>query len=177
MVNVATENSMNHSINKAVKHYASLFFLPTFKKALVAVAVLCIGIVGLSTFTLFQSVDGLISSLFFGISLFAVTILVDYVISKIVLRDPIYVLRRMVALSLFGWLFWLFFTILGVVFGTVFSFWWWIKLCLLGFAVVLTLRFVVFLASNSPTSSTSHSYVPFTPRSESLWKYKCFIIS
>jgi putative membrane protein len=149
MVNVATENSMNHSINKAVKHYASLFFLPTFKKALAVVAVFCIGIAGLSTFTLFPSVDGLLNSLFFGISLFAVTILGDYVTSKIILRDPIYVLRRTVALSLFGWLFWLFFIILGVAIGGVFSFWWWIRLCLLGFAAVLTLRFVVFLASSS----------------------------
>jgi putative membrane protein len=149
MVNVATENSMNHSINKAVKHYASLFFLPTFKKALATVAVLCIGIVGLSTFALFPSIDGLINSLFFGISLFAVTILSDYVVSKIVLHDPIYVLRRTVALSLFGWLFWLFLIILGVIFGVTFNSWWWIKLCLLGFAAVLTLRAVVFLATSS----------------------------
>jgi putative membrane protein len=149
MVNVATENSMNHSINKAVKHYASLFFLPTFKKALAIVAVFCIGIAGLSTFALFPSVDGLINSLFFGISLFAVTIIGDYVTSKIILRDPIYVLRRTVALSLFSWLFWLFFIILGVAIGGIFSLWWWIRLCLLGFAAVLTLRFVVFLASSS----------------------------
>jgi putative membrane protein len=149
MVNVAAENSMNHSINKAVKHYASMFFLPTFKKALFVVAVLCIGGVGFSTFILFQSVNGLINSLFFSFSLFAVTILFDYVISKVVLRDPIYVLRRIVALSLFGWLFWLFFIILGVVFGALFGLWWWIKLCLLGFAAVLTLRFVVFLATSS----------------------------
>jgi len=153
MVNVATEASMNHSINKAAKHYASLFFLPTFKKALAAVAVLCIGVVGLSTLALFQSVEGLINSLFFGISLFAVTILVDYVISKVVLRDPIYVLRRIVALSLFGWLFWLFFIVLGVIIGSMFSFWWWINLCLLGFAAVLTLRFVVFLATSSVETS------------------------
>jgi putative membrane protein len=153
MVNVATENSMNHSINKAAKHYASLFFLPTFKKALVAVAVLCIGIVGLSTFALFPSIDGLINSLFFGISLFAVTILLDCVISKVVLHDPIYVLRRTVALSLFGWVFCLPFIILGVVFGATFNFWWWIKLCLLGFAAVLTLRFVVFLATSSVSIS------------------------
>jgi putative membrane protein len=149
MVNVATENSMNHSINKAVKHYASLFFLPTFKKAIAVVAVFSIGIAGLSTSALFPSVNGLINSLFFGISLFAVTIIGDYVTSKIILRDPIYVLRRTVALSLFGWLFWLFFIILGVAIGGIFSFWWWIRLCLLGFAAVLTLRFVVFLASSS----------------------------
>lgn len=153
MVNVATENSMNHSINKAAKHYASLFFLPTFKKALLIVAVLCIGIVGLSTFALFQSIDGLINSLFLGISLFAVTILLDYVTSKIVLHDPIYVPRRTVALSLFGWVFCLPFIILGIIFGAAFNFWWWIKLCLLGFAAVLTLRFVVFLATSSVSIS------------------------
>jgi putative membrane protein len=140
---------MNHSINRAVKHYASMFFLPTFKKALFAIAVLCIGVVGLSTFALFSSGDGLLNSFFLSISLFAVTIIFDYVISKMVLQDPIYVLRRTVALSLFGWTFWLFFIILGVIFGTVFNFWWWVKLCLLGFAAVLTLRFVVFLATSS----------------------------
>jgi putative membrane protein len=70
--------------------------------------------------------------------------------SKIVLgRDPIYVLRRTVALSLFCWVLWLFFIILGVVFGAVFDLWWWIKLCLLGFAAVLTLRTVVFTATSS----------------------------
>jgi putative membrane protein len=153
MVNVATENSMNHSINKAAKHYASLFFLPTFKKALLIVAVLCIGIVGLSTVALFPSFDGLINSLFFGISIYAVTILSDYIISKIVLHDPIYVLRRTVALSLFGWVFCLPFILLGVIFGAAFNFWWWIKLCLLGLAAVLTLRFVVFLATSSVSIS------------------------
>ncbi len=146
---MATENSMNHSINKAAKHYSSLFFLPTFKKALAAVAVLCIGLVGLSTFALFQSVDGLINSLFLGVSLFVVTILSDCIVSKIVLHDPIYVLRRTVALSLFGWVFCSPFIILGVIFGAAFNFWWWIKLCLLGVAAVLTLRFVVFLATSS----------------------------
>ena len=62
MVNVATENSMNHSINKAAKHYGSLFFLPTFKKALVIVATLCIGAIGLPTFAIFPSQDGLLKS-------------------------------------------------------------------------------------------------------------------
>ncbi|MCJ7561135.1 DUF2070 family protein, partial [Candidatus Bathyarchaeota archaeon] len=136
-------------MNSALKHYSSMFFLPTFKKALVAIAVICIGVVGFSTFALFPSV-GLINSLFLGISLFAVTLIVDYVMSKIVLgRDPIYVLRRTVALSLFCWVLWLFFIILGVVFGAVFDLWWWIKLCLLGFAAVLTLRTVVFTATSS----------------------------
>jgi putative membrane protein len=150
MVDMATEDSLNHHMNTALKHYSSMFFLPSFRKAVVTVAVLCIGVVGLSTFALFLSVERLISSLFFGVSLFAATFLFDYVTSKTVFgNDPIYVLRRTVALSLFCWILWLFFIILGVIFGAVFDLWWWIKLCLLGFAAVLTFRAVVFISTSS----------------------------
>jgi putative membrane protein len=149
MVDVTVANSLNHFMDSALKHYSSMFFLPTFKKAVTAIALLCIGGVGLSAFALFHSVGGLINSFFLGISLFAATLIFDYITSKIVLRrDPIYVLRRTVALSLFGWIPWLFFIILGVAFGVVFNSWWWIKLCLLGFAGVVTLRTVVFIATS-----------------------------
>jgi putative membrane protein len=147
---MATEDSLNHSMNSALKHYSSMFFLPSFRKAVGAIAGLCIGVVGFSTFVLFLSIEGLISSLFFGISLFATTLIFDYVTSKIVFgNDPIYVLRRTVALSLFGWILWLFFIILGAVFGAVFGLWLWVNLCLLGFAAVLTFRAVVFISTSS----------------------------
>jgi hypothetical protein len=109
MVAVATEDSLNHSMNSALKHYSSMFFLPSFQKAVAAVAVICIGGVGLSTFALtlqlpsLSLIDGLIRSFFLGVSVFAAVLFADYVISKIVLGiDPIYVLRRAVALSLLG---------------------------------------------------------------------------
>jgi putative membrane protein len=150
MLDVATEDPLNHSMNSALKHYSSMFFLPSFRKAIVSIAVLCIGVVGLSTFALFLSVEGLMSSLFLGVSLFATTLLFDYVTSTIVFgRDPIYVLRRTVALSLFCWILWLFFIILGIILGAVFGWWWWITLCLLGFAAVLTFRAVVFISTSS----------------------------
>jgi putative membrane protein len=150
MVVVATDDSLNHSMNNALKHYSSMFFLPTFKKAVVAVAVFCIGGIGLSTFSLFFSADGLIRSLLLGVSVFAAVLFADYVISKIVLGgDAIYVLRRTVALSLFCWVLWIFFIVLGVVFGAFFNLWWWVKLCLLGFAAVTTFRAVVFIATSS----------------------------
>jgi putative membrane protein len=150
MVDVTTENSLNHSINSALKHYSSMFFLPPFKKAVSALAVICIGVVGFSTFALFPTFEGLITSLFFGILLFAVTLLFDFVMSKLILgNDPIYVLRRTVALSLFGWILWVFFIILGVICGIVFDLWWWIKLCLLGFSALLTFRTVVFISTSS----------------------------
>jgi putative membrane protein len=153
MVDVATEDSadsLNHSMNSALKHYSSMFFLPSFKKAVAALALICVCGVGLPTFALFPSFDGLTKSLFLGVSVFAAVLLADYILTKTTLRsDPIYVLRRAVALSLFCWILWLFFIILGVAFGTIFDIWLWVDLCLLGFAAVLTFRAVVFIATSS----------------------------
>ncbi|MGB9915274.1 MAG: DUF2070 family protein [Candidatus Bathyarchaeales archaeon] len=149
-MDLAVESSLNHSMNKAVKHYSSMFFLPSFRKSISLIAVLCVGVVGLSTLALVHAFDNLVSILFFGVSLLAVTILFDYVTSRIILRnDPIYVLRRTVALSLYCWVLWLFFILPGVILGGVFNLWLWVQLCLLGFAAVLTLRAVVFISTSS----------------------------
>jgi putative membrane protein len=150
MVPVANDDSLNHSMQSALKHYSSMFFLPAFQKAVGTVAALCIGGVGLSTFALFFSVNGLVNSLFLGVSVLAAILFADYIISKLVLGgDPIYVLRRTVALSLFCWVLWMLFIILGVAFGAFFGWLWWVKLCLLGFAAVTTFRAVVFIATSS----------------------------
>jgi predicted neutral ceramidase superfamily lipid hydrolase len=150
MVNVATDDSLNHSMKSALKHYSSMFFLPAFQKSVAILAALCIGGVGLSTFTLFFSVDKMVSSLLLGVSVFAAVLFGDYIISKVILGgDAIYVLRRTVALSLFCWVLWLFFIILGAAFGIFFGWLWWIKLCLLGFAAVTTFRAVVFISTSS----------------------------
>lgn len=143
---MASENSLNHSMDSAKRHYSSMFFLPSLNKALLAVALICIVGVSLSTFVLFP----LIRSLILGISLFAVTFLVDLVTSKIVLKsDPIFSIRRTLVLSLAGWLLWLFFNALGVGLSSVFSSIIWVKLCLLGFAGVVTLRSLVFIATST----------------------------
>ena len=150
MVDLKSEDSLNHSMNNAIKHYSSMFFLPAFPKTVALVAVLCIGGVSFSTFTLFPSLDGLVSSLLLGISVFAAVLFSDYIISKMVLgNDQIYVLRRTVALSLFCWVLWIFFIVVGVILGVIFGLLWWIKICLLGFAAVTTFRVVVFIATSS----------------------------
>lgn len=147
---MATENTLSHSMDNALKHYSSMFFLPSYKKALLLVGVICIGIVGFSTFALFKTVEGLTNSLTLGLSLFIITIFLDIIMSKLIMKiDPIYILRRTIALSLFCWLLWGFFVILGVIFGAMFGLSWWIKLCLLGFGAVLTLRIIVFVATSS----------------------------
>ena len=138
---MASESSLNRSMDSAKRHYSSMFFLPSFNKALLAVALICIAGVSLSAFALFHSIN----SLLLGISFFAITFLIDLVISKIVLKsDPIFSMRRTLVLSLAGWLIWLFFNALGVGLSFAFSSLLWVKLCLLGFAGVVTLRSLVF---------------------------------
>lgn len=140
------ERSLNHSINSAMKHYSSMFFLPSYKTSLLAVAIICIGAVSLCTFALFRSVG----SLALGISLFVLTVVADTTTSKVILKgEPLFSTRRITAMSYFGWLLWLAFIALGVGLGYAFTPLLWVKLCLLGFGAVLTLRIMVFSATSS----------------------------
>ena len=150
MADTPYSDPLNDSMDGALKHYSSMFFLPSYKWVVLAIAVLCVGVIGLSTYVLFSTPYGLINSLTLGVVLFIITVIVDVVISKIVLKDPLYILRRTAAVSLFCWIFWILFLILGVAFGLMFDdAWWWFKLSLLGFGAVLTLRFIVLLATSS----------------------------
>jgi putative membrane protein len=150
----------------ALKHYSSMFFLPPYRRAVLTVAAICIGIIGLSTYALFPTNQGLLNSLLLGLTLFVITIVVDAVMSKVILKDPIFILRRTVALSLFCWIFWVFFLIIGVALGLAFDASWWFKLSLLGFGAVMTLRLIVLLA----TSSTGAARRLL---SALLWPYLC----
>ncbi len=161
-MDVATDNSLNQSINNAQKHYASLFFLPSFKKTLALLASVCI-IAGLSTMAFFPSLQGLTFGLSLGMAFFSITLAVDFFVSKFILRDVIFNLRRTVVLSLFSWLFWLFFIILGVVLGISIGFLWWVKLCLLGFPTLLTLRTIVFLSVSSASFGRRTLAIVFQP--------------
>jgi putative membrane protein len=88
---------------------------------------------------------------FLGFSLFLADLISSYVIRIVVLRnDKIYDSRRTAALSLFCWVLWLFFIIVGTAAAIAFGLSWWVRLSLLGFSAVLMLRFVVF-SSTSPT--------------------------
>ena len=56
---MASENSLNHSMDSATKHYSSMFSLPSHKKALLAVAAICIIAINVSTLVLFPSLVSL----------------------------------------------------------------------------------------------------------------------
>ena len=147
---MASENSLNKSMSSAIKHYSSLFFLPSFRKTLAALIVVCIGGISLSTAILSSSADGFFYGVFIGISAFMLAFLSDYLVTNVILRkDGIFVMRRTAALSLFCWVLWLAFIIPGAILGSFFGYLLWVKLCLLGFAVVTTLRAVVFLSTSN----------------------------
>jgi putative membrane protein len=143
---MATETSLNTSMDSAKKHYSSMFTLPTYRKALLAIAAVCI--VGVSLCAL--ALSNILNSLALGTSLFALTYLADLAVAKAILKnDSIFTMRRTMVVSLVGWAIWLFFIVLGVGLGFAFGSLLWVKLSLIGFAAVLTLRFVVFMATSS----------------------------
>ncbi|MDH5376489.1 MAG: DUF2070 family protein, partial [Candidatus Bathyarchaeota archaeon] len=147
---MAAENSLNQSMDKAVKHYSSLFKLPSYRKVLSLLGLSCISGGLLSTIVLFPSSGGLVNGLFLGFSLFVINLVFDYVVSVLVLRrHPIYDLRRTVALSLFCWVLWFSFIFVGVATALLLDLSWWIRLSLLGFSAVLILRLIVFNSTSS----------------------------
>jgi putative membrane protein len=146
---LTTADSLGQSMDKAVKHYSSLFTLPLYRKMLLLLALICVSGGSVSTVILFPSSEGLLNGLFLGFSLFFVNLVVDYAVSMLILRlDPIYGLKRTTALSLFGWGFWFFFIFVGVAFGLT----WGIRLCLLGFSATMILRLIVLFSSSSKSN-------------------------
>ncbi|MEM3612248.1 MAG: DUF2070 family protein [Candidatus Bathyarchaeia archaeon] len=148
-ISVANDASLSQYLDKAVKHYSSLFRLPSYKRTVQLLAAFCVVCGFLSTFTLQAS--GLVSGMLLGFTLFFMTLLADYLLALFVLKkDPIYDLRRTAALSLFCWGLWLFFIATGcaVTYFTAFPLWA-VRLCLLGFSAVLISRIIVLYSTSS----------------------------
>ncbi len=142
--------SLSQSMDRAVKHYSSLFMIPSYKKVLLLLALTCISGGLLSTVILFPFPEGLVNGLLLGFSLFFVNLIIDYAVSMLILRrDPIYGLRRTAALSLFSWGLWFFFIFVGAAVAMSFGLSWWIRLSLLGFSAVMILRSIVLLSTSS----------------------------
>ncbi|MEM3696092.1 MAG: DUF2070 family protein [Candidatus Bathyarchaeia archaeon] len=130
-------------MNEAVKHYSSLFKLPTYKKVILFLAIICLslGLVFASTF--FSNLEGLVLGLLLGISLFSISFVVDhFATTRLLRREPIYDVRRTAALSLYCWVLWLLF-IVGGAFFAIFTVVWLVRLLFLGFSAVLILRLIV----------------------------------
>ncbi|MEM3770197.1 MAG: DUF2070 family protein [Candidatus Bathyarchaeia archaeon] len=148
---MANDASFNHYLDKAVKHYSSLFRLPSYKRIVILLAVFCMICGFLSTFSFALSFLGLVYGLLLGFTIFSITLFTNYLLTLFPFKeDPIYDLRRTAALSFFCWAFWFLFILTGyVVASFTASSQWAVRFCLLGFSAVLTFRIIVLHSTSS----------------------------
>jgi len=144
-----TSNSLNTSMDNAVKRYSSLFKLPSLRRALFFLALLSL-VQGFVLAVLFSSgVKILWGGLLVGGGVFFVNLAADVVTSNVVLKsDPVYDLKRTVGLSVFSWALWSFFVFIGMIVSQSFGLSWIVNLLLLGFSAMLILRLIVFSATS-----------------------------
>lgn len=154
---MAFHGSLDESINKLVKRYSSLFTLPSHKKIISLLCLVCVAGGVLSILALDFSYNGCILGVLLGCILFILSVLSDLMINKIFMRqDLIFDLRRCGGLSLFSSILWIGFILLGALLSLVLkSPSVWIKLFLLGFCATAILRLVVFFTM----STVSHKHV------------------
>ncbi|MEM2440323.1 MAG: DUF2070 family protein [Candidatus Bathyarchaeia archaeon] len=137
-------------MDRAVKHYASLFTLPSHKKSLALSAIICLTAGLFHVMAFYHFASGVLGGLFLGVVLFTLTLLLNCFSRFCVFaRDPVYDLRRVAALSLFCWILWLFFILVGYAASIFFGASWAVKLCLLGFPAVLIFRLIVLYVTSS----------------------------
>jgi putative membrane protein len=137
--------STNNSIDNAKKHYSSLFTLPSLKKALLLLVAITVIGASLTAYAVYPGIN----SLLLGIFLFIITVTVDFLVSKAILRnDRIFTMRRTLDMSYYCWLLWLAFMVLGTVLGFFFGATLWLKMALIGYAAVITLRIMVLAATS-----------------------------
>lgn len=145
-----TSESFNQHLDRAVKHYSSLFKLPSYSRIMVLSMFVCFAVGLFSTVAFFPSVYGMVNGIFFGFALLILTVLLNYFQKHYLLKgDPVYDLRRVAALSLFCWILWLLFIVMGFVSSIFFGTVWAVRLCLLGFSAVLILRLTVLYVTMS----------------------------
>ncbi len=144
------EDSLNQSMDKAIKHYSSLFKLPSYKKVVCLLALVCVGIGLLSTIFFYSLNESLLKGFYFSLSLFAITLTLDFTTTKIVLKgDLLYDLRRTAAVSLASSGIFFLFIVIGIVLALPFGMLWYVRLCLLGFSAVTIFRLIVLVATSS----------------------------
>ncbi|MGB9135372.1 MAG: DUF2070 family protein [Candidatus Bathyarchaeia archaeon] len=149
---MVSSKGLEYSIERAVKHYSSLFTLPSYTRIAALTLLLC---VAGSILTLFLFANASIAlALQFGIFLFSLSVLSDLTIRQVFFKsDPIYNARRCAALSMFSLLLWFGFLLVVSIPVRLISWGFWFDLFSIGFAAVCILRLIVL----SSTSFASYS--------------------
>ncbi len=154
---MGSTKGLEYSIERVVKHYSSLFTLPSYPRIVLFTLLLCVA-GGIATIFLFNlSVSRFVLALQFSFLLFSLSTIADLIKRQAFLNlDPVYNTRRCAALSMFSLLLWFGFLLLGASLTRFFNSWnFWVSLVSIGFAAVCVLRLIVL----SSTSSTSFGKV------------------
>ena len=154
---MASVERLEHSIERAEKHYSSLFLLPSYHKIVSLTSILC-ALCGILTIPLLHGslfrINVAVLAAEFVLLLFSMSFISDLVMRHVFMRfDPIYNIKRCAGLSMFSILLWLGYLLIGCFLSLALATWHlWIDLFLIGYAAVFILRLIVL----STTSFTSY---------------------
>ena len=144
---LVSSKSLEYSIERAVKHYSSLFVLPSYRRVVLLTLLLCVTS-SILLLSLIAETD-IVLSLQFGALLFSLSAVSDLISRQAFLgSDPIYNLRRCAALSMFSLLLWFGFIFIGSLLTRFISWGFWFDLFSIGFAAVCILRLIVLLSTS-----------------------------
>ncbi|UCB60656.1 MAG: DUF2070 family protein [Candidatus Bathyarchaeota archaeon] len=141
---------LHNSIDRAFKHYSSLFVLPSYRKVVLITFSLCITT---SLVTLFLIIGAQLHLAFLlGLFLFLASAFSDLVVRHAFFEsDQVYNVRRCSNLSMFSILLWVGFLVLGSLLARAISWNFWVDLSLIGFTAVCILRLIVLLSTSFVT--------------------------
>ena len=141
---MALSNSQQDYIDQAVKRYSSLFTLPSHRRVVLFLALLCFFGGFLTIFPFSQPYFGAT----LGAGFFFITILSDFAVCGLLRSELIYNQRRCNALSLFSNIIWFALMFLGTAFGLYLqNVNMLLRFFLLGFYAVSLLRLLVYSAT------------------------------
>jgi len=151
---LASDTSLERSINRVVKHYSSLFALPSYLRIVLYTFLLCVACGVFTVFVLDVSLSGIVLALQFSLFLFLLSAASDLIARQTFMKsDLIYNTRRCAALSMFSILLWFGFLLVGSLLTILFtSRSLWVYLFSVGFAAVCILRLIVFFSTSFASS-------------------------
>ncbi len=142
--------SLDYSIERAEKHYYSLFTMPSRTRIAIFTSMICFlgGITAILPLNF--SFGGLFLALQFSLAFFLFSVASDIVIRQIPMRaDQIYTARRCAGLSMLSNLLWIGFLTLGSLVIRLSKYWgFWFDLLWICLSAICILRLIVFSATS-----------------------------
>ena len=143
---MGSAESLEYSIDGVVKHYSSLFSLPSHGMIALLTFLTCLvgGFLAVPLLNVSLSLGARFSvALQFVLLLFLMSTISDFIIRQLFLRsDPVYNQRRCSSLSMLSNLLWFGFLLLGSLLALLLNSIFWVYLLSMGFATVCILRLI-----------------------------------